>query len=223
MRRAIEARDAATILRLIRERVHEDPAGCWIWRRVSPQGYPAVSRDPSVPVHRLVVWATRMGCKSELSALPPVHHTCARTACVNPDHLVPVSSAFNSLEALARKAALSRIEALTRALEQAAPDHPVLKEWPEIELLPLGQLIQERRRRPASMSSALLQRKQREAEHARHRFAQVAEANKLLEQGLTRREVAQRLAIGVATLDAWRRKVAEASRAPEDAVVSDAA
>ena len=57
----------------------------------------------------------------------PAHHKCGVPACVNPDHLVPVTHAENIGEMLARKYFVTRVRELEAALRELDEDHPLLK------------------------------------------------------------------------------------------------
>lgn len=125
-RLAYEARDAAALLTLIEARVTKTPYGCWDWDRIK-DGYPmARVAGKEVAIHRLVI---------ELSLGQPLgsqaaHHICANSACVNPEHLQPVTFRENTAEMMARHAYLNRISELEEALRTASPNHPVLNVVP---------------------------------------------------------------------------------------------
>lgn len=55
-----------------------------------------------------------------------VHHVCARTSCVNPDHLQRVTQRENAAEMLERNYYLGRIAALEAALMGMDPTHPLV-------------------------------------------------------------------------------------------------
>jgi hypothetical protein len=58
------------------------------------------------------------------------HHMCANTACVNPDHLQPVTNRENIAEMLARNSYEQRIHELEEAIAELEPHHPVLNRVP---------------------------------------------------------------------------------------------
>ena len=125
MNRAIADRDTPTFLSLLKSGSSRTISGCWVWPRTGRDGY---ARSGKVSgLHRVVVEATngwqRLGAQ-------PVHHLCATSACVNPDHLVPVTQAENIAEMLARRSYLDRIDQLEAALREARPDHPLLTTLP---------------------------------------------------------------------------------------------
>lgn len=121
LRIAYEDGDAATFFLLVKERA-EVSGGCWSWRNLR-DGYPyfrVAGKD--VALHRAVL---------ELKHGAPLgsqhaHHVCANAACVNPDHLQPVTHRENVAEMLARQSYLARIAELEAALASIAPDHYLL-------------------------------------------------------------------------------------------------
>lgn len=68
----------------------EDEQGCWIWQRpLSPKGY-GVKWDGKSRRH-----AHRVIYEREVGPIPVgmhLHHLCGNKACVNPDHLQPVTN-----------------------------------------------------------------------------------------------------------------------------------
>ena len=99
--------------------------GCWIWSRRLRDGYPHTrigKRD--VPVHRAVLEAKHNASLGKQAA----HHMCGHSACVNPDHLQPVTARENTAEMLARTYMVQRIADLEKALSEHDPDHPLLAE-----------------------------------------------------------------------------------------------
>jgi hypothetical protein len=77
--------------------------GCWIW-----QGYFDRNGYGRVPVARQPVWAHRFFYEHHVGPIPEglhLDHLCRTPACVNPDHLEPVTPAENC-----RRAALARVE-----------------------------------------------------------------------------------------------------------------
>lgn len=106
-----------------------NPNACWIWKGAATgQGYPYILRlGPHRIAHRVVVWGAG-GFRGEISSLPEVHHTCAARKCLNPDHLVLVTSHLNQLERSVRNALTTRLAALTAALKHLQPDHQLLSD-----------------------------------------------------------------------------------------------
>lgn len=106
----------------------EPASDCWLWRGKSKTGkrggggYP-ISRlgGRTVQVHRLSA-EMRYG---DLDG-QPVHHKCANSMCVNPDHLQPISHRENVAEMMQRNYLLDRIARLEDALREWAPLHPLL-------------------------------------------------------------------------------------------------
>lgn len=119
LRRAVEDGDLADVIAAVRLDVQVNGRGCWIWQRtIDSKGYARVMVGKrTVNVHRLV-----MGEPS----CAVVHHACADTSCVNPDHLQLVTQRENAAEMLERSAYLARIEALEHALAHHDPNHPLL-------------------------------------------------------------------------------------------------
>jgi hypothetical protein len=69
-----------------------DEAGCWIWQRGKAEGYGVVWRDGRVQrAHRVVYEQHRGPIPDGLH----LDHLCRVKACVNPDHLEPVTNAEN--------------------------------------------------------------------------------------------------------------------------------
>lgn len=96
---------------------------CWVWPRLNRSGYPSARfgrREMSL--HRVVLEVKHGAPLGSQHA----HHTCANAACVNPDHLQPVTHRDNVAEMLARQSYLARIRELESALAIADPQHPLL-------------------------------------------------------------------------------------------------
>lgn len=95
---------------------------CWVWPSLR-DGYPyfrLAGKDASL--HRAVLEVKHGAPLGSQHA----HHICANSACVNPDHLQPVTHRENVAEMLARQSYLARIEELEQALALVAPNHPLL-------------------------------------------------------------------------------------------------
>ena len=122
LRRGYEDGDADLFFAAVADKA--DTSGeCWIWPRLNRSGYPTVSmggRD--LGVHRLVIEVKHGAPLGTQHA----HHKCANTACVNPDHLQPVTHRDNVAEMLARQSYLARIRELESALAEVDPRHPLL-------------------------------------------------------------------------------------------------
>lgn len=122
LRRAFEERDADTFFAAL---VNEaDTSGdCWVWPRLDRSGYPSARMGKKyVALHRIVLEMKHGAALGSQHA----HHTCANSACVNPDHLQPVTHRENVAEMLARQSYLRRIRDLEAALTEASPGHPLL-------------------------------------------------------------------------------------------------
>lgn len=120
IRRACESRDLDELRRALKDRSNRQ-GECWVWAGALKQGYP-VMKVQGLILHRAIVEATY----GAALGTQPVHHLCANRACVNPDHLVPVTHAQNIAEMLARNAYVARIRELEAELSTFAPHHPLL-------------------------------------------------------------------------------------------------
>ena len=123
--RAAESGDFNTLTGLLLKKACVDENGCWVWPKLHKDKYP-MTRVAGGPLHRAVVEVKH----GKPLGSQPVHHICANTACVNPDHLQPVTHAENIAEMMARKAYMERIEELEQALAAVMPEHPVLNRVP---------------------------------------------------------------------------------------------
>lgn len=122
-RKSFEDGDFATFFNELRDRVHVDNNNCWIWSKRLKNGYPVVKWGKTqVQVHRLSLEAKH----GKPLGTQAAHHICAVPACVNPDHLQPITHRDNVAEMMQRHAYLERIQELTAALASIAPDHPAL-------------------------------------------------------------------------------------------------
>lgn len=96
---------------------------CWVWPRLNRSGYPSVRLGKKEQgLHRIVLEVKHGAPLGSQAA----HHTCANAACVNPDHLQPVTHRDNVAEMLARHSYLARIRELESALAEVDPQHPLL-------------------------------------------------------------------------------------------------
>lgn len=126
LRAAYEDGDCAGILDAIRGKCEIDPtSGCWVGFGRLKDGYPTVNlARRTFQGHRLSLEA-KLGKPLGKQA---AHHVCANSACVNPDHLQPVTARENTAEMLARTYMESRIADLESALAAHDPSHPLLAE-----------------------------------------------------------------------------------------------
>ena len=96
---------------------------CWVWPRLNRSGYPTVRLGKrEVALHRVVLEIKHGAPLGSQHA----HHICANAACVNPDHLQPITHRDNVAEMLARQSYLTRIRELEAALAEVRPNHPLL-------------------------------------------------------------------------------------------------
>jgi hypothetical protein len=106
--------------------------GCWVWPRLNRDDYPVVKwRRQTKALHRLALEAKHGG---ESLGKQAAHHMCANSACVNPDHLQPVTARENTAEMLARTYMETRIADLEAALGLHDPHHPLLGEIGVVEV-----------------------------------------------------------------------------------------
>lgn len=124
MRKAYLARDWPEVRRSIEAASIPQPNGCLIWSgQLDRWGYGVLqAANRTIGVHRMMLEAKHGASLGSQVA----HHTCASTACVNPDHLQPVTHAANVAEMHARRSYIARITALETALSEASPGHPLL-------------------------------------------------------------------------------------------------
>lgn len=122
MNKAIREHDYETILKNVAERVVRIN-DCWVWPQLDKEGY---ARHNSLAMHRIVLEAKHQAPLGSQAA----HHVCANKACVNPDHLQPVTYAQNTAEMLARNAYIKRIAELEQALAGIDANHPALNRVP---------------------------------------------------------------------------------------------
>lgn len=123
LRVALDDGDGAAVIAAIKSDCIVSETGCWIWQRRLRSGYGEIAIAGKYhQVHRLSLEA-RLG--AHLGS-QPAHHVCATPACVNPDHLQPVTHRENVAEMLARHAYLDRIRELEAALAECDPSNPLL-------------------------------------------------------------------------------------------------
>ena len=121
LRVALKNGDLTSVVVELRKQSLVNDEGCWLWPKVDNDGYPCrTTRDRSL--HRQVLEAKHGQPLGSQAA----HHVCANRACVNPDHLQPVTHRDNIAEMLARRSYVARIQELKQALAECAPDHPLL-------------------------------------------------------------------------------------------------
>lgn len=98
--------------RLARTKVTRDSTGCWIWQGAkTKEGYGTIGiivdgRRTNTSVHRLFYAAY----VDDIPRGESVHHRCGTRACVNPEHLEPISQRENMAEMFERRALRASIE-----------------------------------------------------------------------------------------------------------------
>lgn len=124
VRRAVESGDPAGVIAAARSCSVTTASGCWEWQLAkNPAGYPMIGQGGKGGlVHRHVAAAT----VGRPLGNEPVHHKCANRACVNPEHLQPITHRENLAEMFERNHYVRRIAELEAALVDLAPDHPLI-------------------------------------------------------------------------------------------------
>lgn len=70
-----------------------EDGGCWLWTGIKTDGYGRITFGPGrMYAHRL----SYLHHKGKIPDGKVLHHICNNRACVNPDHLVPVSRPDNA-------------------------------------------------------------------------------------------------------------------------------
>lgn len=122
LREAIECGHSEAVVVILRRDTSPSTSGCWEWQRRIKDGYPMKRiGKKDFGVHRLMAEAIYGPLNGQ-----SVHHKCANTRCINPDHLQPISHRENIAEMLQRRYYLHRIAELEAALRQCSPSHPAL-------------------------------------------------------------------------------------------------
>jgi len=118
LRNALDNGDLPTILRVAQESSDITEDDCWLWRFAkNSAGYPMLGQGGSGGlVHRRMV-ETFLG---RAIGREPVHHKCANSACINPDHLQLTTQRENMAEMFARNFYIARIAELELALLRAS-------------------------------------------------------------------------------------------------------
>lgn len=123
LRISFEQADYETFFDEIKLRVDVNSDGCWVWTKRLKSGYPIAKwGSRQVQVHRVVLEAKHGKPLGSQAA----HHLCANPACVNPDHLQPVTHRDNTAEMMQRHTYLNRIAELEAALLAIDPNNEVL-------------------------------------------------------------------------------------------------
>ena len=122
---AYEAGDFDSLISLVFKKASIDDNGCWVWPKLHNYKYPS-TMVAGRKIHRAILEA-KLGAQLGTQY---AHHMCANTACVNPDHLQPVTNRENIAEMLARNSYEQRIHELEEAIAELEPHHPVLNRVP---------------------------------------------------------------------------------------------
>lgn len=191
--RAIQARNKEKLFEALHKRAVPEPGtGCLRWvGNKRPQGYAMVGHGRTNRlVHRLVAWA-EAGFPGELKDFPNVHHSCSTRDCIRADHVLPATAYVNILERSVRNSFTARLRALEAVVRELAPTHAVLA-YPEFRETPLpgaraGKTYEsttERLKRLRSRAEA----EEKKRERQQYRFEQIARVERLVKEGLTRKE-----------------------------------
>ena len=111
----------ARVERLRRTKTIEDPStGCWEWQGATTKGGYGTVKLPgsrsSTTAHRLF-FAVLV---EEIPEGAVVHHKCANSRCVNPEHLQAVSAVVNGAESYERSRLTAALEVADAALDGMA-------------------------------------------------------------------------------------------------------
>jgi hypothetical protein len=125
IRNALDDGNLEVILMEARKASEITPDGCWLWKFAKNNaGYPMMGQGGKAGlVHRKITEAVL----GQPLGREPVHHKCARPACINPDHLQLTTHRENMAEMLQRRFYRERIADLEQALREISPDHLLLK------------------------------------------------------------------------------------------------
>ncbi len=95
-----------------------DENGCWIWQRHTvPSGYGRIKRDGRVQLAHRVFYAERYG---PIPRGLQLDHLCRVRACVNPEHLEPVTCAENVRRGLSTRLTEGEVREIRRSSAPSA-------------------------------------------------------------------------------------------------------
>ena len=93
------------LLARLLSKVEVDGIGCWMWTASTRDGYGQIRSGTSVRGAHLVMYEQLVG---QVAPGKELDHLCRRRACVNPDHLEPVTRRQNLLRSPITAASLHR-------------------------------------------------------------------------------------------------------------------
>jgi len=149
-----------------------------------------------------------------------IHHLCGKRACVNIQHLAPVSAFMNTIEAGARGVLLNRIKLLQEALRSADPRHQLLYDGWAVSSstlkakfnTPVTNLTNAERLRLAARREA---RRAATEAHREFRFGQVLAVRALKASGVSTPEAFKQIGISRSGFCDWGIKLDATFRAEE--------
>ena len=89
----------------LRERSVVSPSGCWLWTGPLVRGYGSLYWQKKKQYAHRVSWSERFG---PISPGMQIDHLCRTPACINPDHLEPVTQRTNILRGVGVSAQRAR-------------------------------------------------------------------------------------------------------------------
>jgi hypothetical protein len=100
---------------------------CWIWQRsLNDRGYGYLRHQGQCRLAHRVYWTEANG------PVPPgmqLDHLCRKPACVNPDHLQPVSNAENTRRGNMAKLTYEKVAEIRVLLAQGVPQRTIAEQY----------------------------------------------------------------------------------------------